>query len=124
MENQNIDFQFKKDNPDLNKRKEIFNNLIKNYPKKIPIICERNIGSRLSAIKKTKYLIPDYYNFSQFTSIIRNNLNLNESETIFLLINGKISITGDTFIHEIYNKYKDLDGFLYINYESEMMFGN
>ena len=35
MGNQNIVFQFKKDNPDLNKRKEKSNNLLKNYPKKI-----------------------------------------------------------------------------------------
>ena len=56
--------------------------------------------------------------------LIRRKLNLDECEAIFLFINGKTTFSGDTPIYEIYNKCKDLDGFLYISYEGELVFGN
>ena len=124
MGNKNMVFQYKKDIPDLNERKEKCNNILKNNPKKIPIICERHINSRFQAIKKTRYLVPEDLYLYQFSMIIRRKLNLDESEAIFLLINGKTTFSGDTLIYEIYNKCKDVDGFLYICYEGELVFGN
>ena len=50
-QNQNRVFKFKKDNPDLNKRIELCNNLLKNFPEKIPIIIEPDL-IRFKEIKK------------------------------------------------------------------------
>ena len=42
----------------------------------------------------------------------------------FLLANGKYSLTGDTNLIEVYDKYKDKDdGFLYIAYASQVTWG-
>ena len=61
---------------------------------------------------------------STFSYIIRRKLNLDENEAFFLLINGNTTFSGDKLIHEIYNKCKDLDGFLYISYDGQLVYGN
>ena len=104
-------------------KKYVFN-ILKNYPKKIPVICERHINSRFQAIKKTRYLVPEDINICKFSMIIRKKLNLEPTESLFLLINGEKIFSGDTLIYEIYNKCKDLDGFLYISYDGELVWGN
>ena len=36
-----MQFRFKKENKDVNKRKQMRENLIKQFPDKIPIVCEK-----------------------------------------------------------------------------------
>jgi hypothetical protein len=75
-------------------------------------------------IDKNKYLVPNDLTVSQFSFIIRKRLSLDKSSALFLLVNGKNSITGDSALSEIYEKYKDPDdGFLYISYTGEIMWG-
>ena len=55
--------------------------------------------------------------------MIRKKLKLGKESALFFLVNGKKSLTGDDSIQEIYNKYKSDDGFLYIAYASEEIWG-
>ena len=56
--------------------------------------------------------------------LIRKRIQINQESAFYLLANGKISITGDSLLSEIYEKYKDpKDGFLYIVYASELTWG-
>lgn len=123
-QNQNRVFKFKKDNPDLNKRKELCNNLLKNNPKKIPIIIEPDLIRFKEFIIKTKYLVSEYITLFQFYSLIRKQLDIDPQESLFLVINGTTVITDDLFINEIYKKFKDIDGFLYIKYTGTEIWGN
>ena len=119
-----MEFDFKIKNPDPNRRREEYNNLKLKYPDKIPLICEKDPKSKLHGIEKTKYLIPGDLAVGQFSSMLRKKLELSKEEAFFLLINGKHSITGDTLMSELYDKYKDIDdGFLYISYSSELTWG-
>ncbi len=108
----------------LEERKKEYNKVIEEHPGKIGIICEKAPKSQIPDIEKTKYLINEEFNLTQFTTIIRKKLNLDQKEALFFLVNGKTSLTGDLTMLEIYKKYKDEDGFLYIAYASEEIWGS
>ena len=118
-----MQFDFKIKNPDPKKRREDYNNLKLRYPDKIPLICEKDPKCNMKSIEKTKFLIPGDLAVAQFSSMIRKKLEIEKEKAFFLLINGKHSITGDTLMSELYEKYKDEDGFLYISYSSELTWG-
>src|SRR5690606_7182923 len=117
-------FKFKQQNPDSSKRKAESLKIKEKYPDRVPIICEKDPKSKLAEIDKNKYLVPVDLTVSQFSFIIRKRLSLDKSSALFLLVNGKSSITGDSTLTEIYEKYRDPeDGFLYISYTGEIIWG-
>ena len=115
-------FQFK-EAYSLEERKAEYEKVVQENPGKIGIICERAPKSHIEEIKKTKYLISEEIKLGQFSEIIRRKIKMDKEAAIFLLANGKISLTGDETMIEIYKKYKDEDGFLYIAYASEEVWG-
>ena len=118
-------FKFKKDNPDVRERKKECDKILRQFPGKIPIICEKDPNSSISDIDKNKYLVPGDLTVSQFNMMIRKRVNIPNTEAFYLLVNAKNSITGDILLSEIYDRYKDPeDGFLYIAYASELTWGN
>ena len=121
-----MEFKFKKDNPDVNQRRENCNKIRNQFSDKIPIICEKDPKcKRLKDIDKTKYLVPNDLTVSQFSFMIRKRIEIQQEEAFFLLVNGKTSITGDSNLSDIYERHADKeDGFLYIAYSSELTWGN
>ena len=112
-----MQFNFKTKIQDVNQRKKMSENILQSYPDKIPIICEKDPRSKLKDIEKTKYLMPKDLTVSQFHLIIRNKIELNQEESLFLLVDGKISLVGESRLGDIYEKYANKeDGFLYIVY--------
>jgi GABA(A) receptor-associated protein len=92
---------------------------------RIPIICEKNytrMSNNLPEIDKRKYLVPKDLTIGQFIYVIRKRLKLSPEKAIFLFINNIIPQTNERMIN-IYNKYQDSDGFLYITYSAESVFG-
>ena len=119
-----MEFQYKKDIPDLEKRKEQFKLLQVKYPNKIPIILEKDPLCKFEGIQKTRHLINKDFTLSKFQLMIKKLLKLPEDEALFLSAKGKYNITGEKTIEEIYRNYKDKqDGFLYIMYSSELVYG-
>ena len=115
-----MQFRFKKENKDVKKRKEKSEELIKQFPNKIPIVCEKDPNSKMKYIEKTKYLMPKDFTVSQFSLLLRYKIELNPEESLFLLAKGKYSIVGETRLGDIYENYADKnDGFLYISYAEE-----
>jgi len=120
-----MQFNFKK-KYDLNYRKKKYEEQKLKYPNKFPVICEKDpICTLKETIIKTRYLIPFDMTYEQFIAIIRKKLKLNENESYFFLINGKYNVSDEQNLYEIYKKYKDKeDGFLYIMYSNELLWGN
>ena len=118
-----MNFKFKKDKT-LEERKQEYERIQAEYPGKIPIVCEKAPKSPIRSLIKTKYLVDHKVKLIQFLQTIKNGLELDEKEAIFLLVNGKTSLTqnADT-IGEIHKRYKDEDGFLYFAYASEEIWG-
>ena len=92
------------------------------YPDRVPVICEKNPGSGLDMLDKRKYLVPNDITSTQFLFIIRKRLKLASEKGIFLFVNNMIAPSTHTMI-DLYNEYKDDDGFLYMNYTEENVFG-
>ena len=56
--------------------------------------------------------------------IIRKKLNIKKEQSLFLLVNnGKDIIKSNDDLESVYSKFKDSDGFLYIFYTEEKVFG-
>lgn len=98
--------------------------VLEKYPDRIPIICERSTkaSSDCPIIDKRKYLVPRDLTIGQFLYVIRKRLRLLPEKGLFLFVNGTIPPT-TSLINEVYDKHKDLDGYLYISYAQENVFG-
>ena len=96
--------------------------IIEKYPDKIPVIVEKYTKSSIKNIDKNKYLVSGDMTMSQFIYIIRKRIKLKSSEALFFFVNNILCNNSQSMI-EIYNLYKDKDGFLYIEYSSENTFG-
>lgn len=98
--------------------------IIQKYPDRVPIICERaNTASRdCPLIDKNKYLVPCDLSVGQFIYVIRKRMRLPAEKAIFIFINGSIPPSSQ-MLGNIYEFYKDSDGFLYVTYSFENVFG-
>lgn len=103
-------------------RKEESERIIAKYPDKIPVVCEKLYNSD-PTISKIKYLIPFDVSLSYFIFLIRKQEALKKEHGIFIIVNGFIPPTTMSFI-QLYNLFKDDDGFLYLNYSVESVFGS
>ena len=98
--------------------------IMQTYPGRIPIVCEKNERSKNTPnIDKTKYLLPPDLTVGQFMYVIRKRLTLNPTNAIFLFVNNCIP-PSSIAVSELYEMYKDQDGFLYFVYSSENVFGS
>ena len=119
-----MEFQFKKQNPDKEKRKQQCHILLLREPDKVPIILEKDPLCNLEGIKKTRHLIKRDFTVNKFLLIIKKLMKLPEGEALFLAAKGKYNLVGESTIGEVYKNYKDKeDGFLYIMYSSVLVYG-
>ena len=98
--------------------------VIEKYPDRVPVICEKNTHSNAYCpnIDKIKYLVPKDFTLGQFMHVIRTRLRLSPEKALFLFIENKMPSTSASMIN-VYNNYVDGDGFLYITYDLENVFG-
>ena len=89
------------------------NKIMKKYTQRVPIIVEKCDKSYINDIDKNKYLVPKDLNMNQFVYIIRRRIKLDQSQSIFLMINNSIC-PSNAPIGVVYDDHKDEDGFLYI----------
>jgi microtubule-associated protein 1 light chain len=88
------------------------------------VIVERFHRERnLPKLDRNKFLVPQELTMSQFVTIIRNRMELNENQAFYLLIDDKGIASMSMTLAEIYDKKKSNDGFLYMSYASQEMFG-
>ncbi len=121
-----VEYEFKKKTvPNINERILESSKILEKYRGKFPVICEKDPRSKeLVQIDKTRFLISGDLTSAQFSFLIRKKINLNNSKSLFLLVDGRYSPSGNTSISEIYDKNKDVDGFLYITYAEAETFGS
>ena len=105
------------------KRNSECGRILKKHPERIPVVvCKGDKEKTLQDIDKQKYLVPQDMQLSQFIFVIRNRIKLKPEQALFILIDHNL-VPGNKQLQEIYNSYKDIDGFLYMTYSSENTFG-
>lgn len=93
------------------------------YPNRLPIVVEKyRKDTKVSDIDKCKFLVPLDITIGQLIHVIRQRINLEPTKALFIFINGILPPCSEP-ITNIYHKYKDNDGFLYVFYTGENTYG-
>ncbi|XP_060806044.1 uncharacterized protein LOC106131528 [Amyelois transitella] len=121
--NHNVKECFKTNKPFVSRKEEVM--AIKNkFPTKIPLIVERYHKERcLPILDKSKFLVPEDITMSQFLVIIRNRIRIKPNQALYLIINNRSMLSMSLTMAQAYENYGDEDGFLYITYASQEVFG-
>ncbi|KFQ24814.1 Microtubule-associated proteins 1A/1B light chain 3C, partial [Merops nubicus] len=94
------------------------------YPNKLPVVVERYQKEKtLPPLSRTKFLVSQDLPLAQFAITLRTRLGLASSQTFYLLVNNKGLPNMAITMQELYQANKDEDGFLYLTYASQEMFG-
>lgn len=112
---------FKSDNS-YDFRRQLYEKIHNAYPDCYPVIIERQ-NRQDPEILKHKFLVPNMSTMILIIREARNHMNLNSPEDcIIFYVDGKL-IPVSYLIDDVYEKYHDKDGFLYLTYTTESTFG-
>jgi GABA(A) receptor-associated protein len=114
--------KFKKQHS-IEKRKEESSRILSKYENKIPLIVLRDKNSKLPDIDRYKFLAPDDITLGQFIFVVRKRIKIDDTETLFFFVNDNVLVNTSQTMHTIYDSHKDEDGFIYLTYCSENVFG-
>ncbi|NXX51641.1 MLP3C protein, partial [Tricholaema leucomelas] len=93
-------------------------------PSPLQVIVERYQKERtLPPLTRTKFLVAEDLPLAHFASALRSRLCLASSQTFYLLLDNKALPGVAMTMQELYQASKDEDGFLYLTYASQEMFG-
>lgn len=105
-------------------RKLEVDNIRKKFPNKIPVVVERYQREvNLPIMDKTKFLVPNELTIMNFAIIIKNRLRVPSSRAFYFVVNNQSLASTSKTISELYKEHRDEDGFLYMTYASQEMFG-
>ncbi len=104
------------------KRIEESKRILKKYPDRVPIICER-VNKNVPELDKRKYLVPGDLTIGSFMFVIRKRMSLSPEKSIYLFVNDTVLVPIAQPLSVVYEEHKSKDGFLYISYGGENTFG-
>ena len=113
------------DSLSFDERKKKHDSLLLKFPDKIPVILEKSkVDKYLPKLDKSKLLVSQDMTVANIIKLLKNNLKINENISLYIVIADKnIMISGSQSINSIYNQHKNNDGFLYLEYCTENVFG-
>ncbi|XP_021766869.1 autophagy-related protein 8C-like [Chenopodium quinoa] len=112
---------FKFEHP-FEKRQAEASRIREKYPDRIPVIVEKAERTDIPDIDKKKYLVPADLTVGQFVYVVRKRVNLSPEKAIFVFVKNILPPTA-ALMSTIYEDNKDEDGFLYMTYSGENVFG-
>ncbi|NXI46841.1 MLP3C protein, partial [Galbula dea] len=90
----------------------------------LQVVVERYQQEKtLPPLTRTKFLVAQDLPLAQFAATLRTRLCLSSSQTFYLLVNNRGLPNMTVTMQELYQDNKDEDGFLYLTYASQEMFG-
>ena len=99
--------------------------IISKYPTRVPIIVEKApVCKTLQPLDREKFLVPSDMQVSEFYFVIRKRMqDLNPNEALFFFVGDGVMAKPSLTLKEMYDEYKDADGFVYMSYSGESTFG-
>lgn len=106
-------------------RKKRSNTLLSKYPDKIPVILEKSKKDKyLPRIDKSKLLVAQDMTVATIIQLLKKSIKINENTSIYIMVsNNNTMLSGSQSITTIYQDHKNDDGFLYLEYCTENVFG-
>lgn len=115
--------KFKKNNTLEERKKEAYR-IKSKHPERIAIIVEKSEKcDNIEDIDKNKYLVPKDLTMGQFIHILRKRISLSPDKALFLFVNKNVLVSSSETLSDVFEKHKDEDGFLYVDYAGESTFG-
>jgi GABA(A) receptor-associated protein len=115
--------KFKKSHS-LKERIEESKKIMEKYDDRIPIVIFKDEKCKnIQDINKNKFLAPSDLTIGQFLCVVRKRIELDESQALFIFVDESTLAAASQTIGTIYQRHKDEDGFLYMIYCSENVFG-
>ena len=67
--------------------------------------------------------MPKIFTIGEVLQVIRSKLNLRREQGLILMAGGKHVLKQGSILEDVYLKHKDEDGFLYLVYAEENIYG-
>ena len=123
-----------KNNHTIEERKSETLKIKNKYSDKIPVIVTKDPSSQLNNITKEKYLVPFDMTIGQFMSVIREKTSIGQEQAINIFLidynNNNILAPTSASFESLYIQYvekeinnKNYDGYIYLIYTGENVFG-
>jgi GABA(A) receptor-associated protein len=103
-------------------RKSESERVVQKYPDRCPVIVDRLDGAIAPTLKKNKYLVPRDLTIGQLVYLLKKYLKIKSGQAIFLFVKETLPASS-SLIGDVFEKKKDIDGFLYVVYSMENAFG-
>jgi GABA(A) receptor-associated protein len=109
---------------DMEKRKEEAEELMRVHCDRLPIVVEAYKGHDIRfELEQNRFLVPRLYTFHEFIFHIRRKIKMEKSESLYVVVgNSHLPAMNRTML-SIYNEFKDPDGYLYLTYSSQQVWG-
>lgn len=107
------------------KRAALAQRLRAERPNCVPVVCKRAALSDLPEITRTKYMLGRERLCEYFNDLIRDAINevpgagIPVGQSIYLYAHTTCLLEGDVPMCDLYDRYKDRDGMLYITYSDK-----
>tara|TARA_B110000858_G_scaffold196803_1_gene256523 strand:+ start:2379 stop:2726 length:348 start_codon:yes stop_codon:yes gene_type:complete len=111
-----------KSNTSIEERRVQSISIMKKHPDRIPVYVYKHQKSKYDDIKKHKFLVPFDITVGSFIYIIRKQMSLKSDQCIFVFIGGILPPTS-SLMSQVYKEHADEDGFLYVAFSHESVFG-
>ena len=109
--------------PDLETRRKDAESFIRSHNDRIPVIIEPYKDS-LYVLDQKRFLVPRLYTFHEFVFHIRRKIQLSKADGLYIIVGPNCFPAMNRTMHSIYNEFKDPDGFLYMTYSSQPVWGS
>uniref|UniRef100_A0A914Q9A5 Autophagy-related protein n=1 Tax=Panagrolaimus davidi TaxID=227884 RepID=A0A914Q9A5_9BILA len=94
------------------------------FDDKIPVIIERfRNEKRLPELDRCQFAVPKFATVGQLQHLIKQRLGDFQRMAVYVVVANRELPSLTTKLSDLYTKYRDDDGFLYITFSSEDAFG-
>lgn len=98
--------------------------VMQKYPDRLPVVCERHAACKnVPDVDRKKYLVPRDLTAGQFVYVLRKRVSVAPTQAIFLSTESGQIPPSDQRMHQLYSAHRNEDGFLYLRYSGENVFG-
>jgi hypothetical protein len=114
-----------KENHSLTERRAKSQRLLNKHPDRVPVVVERaTSGTFVGELENSRFLLACDATVGGFMATIRKHVIANSSDGLYMFCgNKKVLVSGSNTFQHLYANYKDDDGFLYMLYAGENVFG-